>query len=256
MLLIAEKIGHITLSLCTTMGAFFIFFLETARTALTTRIRIHRLFEQMEQVGVNSLGIVLLTGTFTGAVLAVQSYIGFKRYGGTELIGPLIALGMARELGPVITGLMVTGRAGSAMAAELGTMNITEQKDALITLNINPFQYLVVPRMIASTLITPFLTISAVACGIAGGYVVGVYSLGLSSQQYLEGIRKYLELSDIMSGLIKSAAFGFILAWVGCFKGFSAHGGARGVGIATTQSVVMGSIMLLIANYFLTVLLF
>ncbi len=210
----------------------------------------------MELIGVDSFMITILTGTFAGAVLALQSYSGFKRYGGQEFMGPFIALSMARELGPVITGLMVTGRAGSAIAAEIGTMQITEQIDALKTLNINPIQYLAVPRIVAGTIILPFLTIFSMICGIIGGYFIGVQVLGLNGQQYISGIEKYLELTDIRNGLIKSAAFGLILSWVGAYKGFSAQGGARGVGLATTQSVVMGSILLLGANYFLTAMLF
>ncbi len=253
---LAGSLGHTLLGLCSTMGGFALFFRDFMYALFTTRLQITKLFSQMEQVGIGSLVIVALTGTFTGAVLALQSYIGFKRYGGTELIGPLIALSMTRELGPVITGLMVTGRAGSAMAAELGTMRITEQIDALVTLNINPLQYLVIPRILASTVIMPFLTVFSMACGIIGGYIVCIYSLGLNSQQYMEGIRKYLEFSDITSGLIKSAFFGLIISWVGCYKGYVASGGARGVGLSTTQSVVMGSILMLLANYFLTSLLF
>lgn len=210
----------------------------------------------MEIIGVDSLMISILTGTFAGAVLALQSYTGFKRYGGQEFMGPFIALSMTRELGPVITGLMVTGRAGSAIAAEIGTMQITEQIDALKTLNINPLQYLAVPRVLAGAIVLPFLTICSMLCGIIGGYFIAVHALGLNGQQYITGIEKYLEFSDIRNGLIKSGAFGLILSWVGAYKGFYAHGGARGVGTATTQSVVMGSILLLAANYFLTALLF
>jgi phospholipid/cholesterol/gamma-HCH transport system permease protein len=253
---LAGTLGHGLIMLCTMMGSFAIFLGNIITATISTRLKLKKVFFYMEQVGVDSLGIVLLTGTFTGAVLALQSYIGFKRYGGQELIGPLIALSMARELGPVLTGLMVTGRAGSAMAAEIGTMRITEQIDALITLRINPLQYLIVPRVVASTIILPCLSMCSVACGVVGGYFVVVYSLGLNGQTYLDGIKKYLELSDITNGLFKSAVFGLILSWVGCFKGYFASGGARGVGLATTQSVVMGSMLTILANYLLTAFLF
>ncbi len=188
-------------------------------------------------------------------VFALQSYIGFQRVGGEQFIGAVVALGMIRELGPVLTGLMVTGRAGSAIAAEIGTMRITEQIDALTTLRINVFQYLVVPRMIAGTLILPCLSVFSMIFGIIGGYIVCVHVLELSPEDYTSSIRNYVELADIRGGIIKSAVFGLILSWVGCYKGYYTNGGARGVGISTTQAVVLASIMILMSNYFLTKLL-
>lgn len=239
------------------VGTFTLFLVDTIKALCTTKLKIKKVLVQMELIGVNSIVIAILTGSFAGAVLAFQSYIGFKRFGGgQELIGPLVAQSMARELGPVLTGLMVTGRAGSAIAAEIGTMRITEQIDALRTLCINTWQYLMVPRIFAGTLILPCLTLFTMICGTLGGYIIAIHVLGLNSEQFINGIKKYLELSDISNGLIKSAVFGLILSWVGCYKGFYTHGGARGVGIATTQSVVLGSIMILVANYFLTALLF
>jgi phospholipid/cholesterol/gamma-HCH transport system permease protein len=249
-------IGTYTLSMCTVMGSLAFFFANSVKTAVTTRLKLSKLLSQLEEIGANSLVIVILTGTFAGAVLALQTYIGVRRYGGEEFVGPIVALSMTRELGPVITGLMVAGRAGSAIAAEIGTMRITEQIDALKTLRINPLQYLVVPRLIAGTIVLPLLTIFSMMCGVFGGYIVATSVLGLNGNQYIYGIKKYLEFTDITSGLIKSAFFGLILTWVGAFKGFYASGGARGVGLATTQSVVMGSILLLLANYFLTAALF
>ncbi len=255
-LALATSLGKWSIDLCNTLGGLMLFLWQLSKTAVTTRPKIGKLLTQMESIGVDSFLIVILTGGFAGAVLAFQSYIGFKRYGSVEFIGPLVALSMTREIGPVITGLMVTGRSGSAIAAELGTMRITEQIDALSTLNINPFQYLVVPRVIAGIVIMPFVTTFSMMAGIIGGYCVCVYVLNLNSQEYIDGIMKYLELNDVINGLIKSSVFGFILTWVGSFKGYKAFGGARGVGIATTQSVVTGSILLIIANYFLTALLF
>lgn len=252
----ATYVGNYCLNLCVTMGSLVLFLRDATVTAATTPLKLRKLFAQSEEIGVDSWAIVILTGTFAGAVLALQSYIGFKRYGGLEFVGPVVALSMARELGPVITGLMVTGRAGSSIAAEIGTMRISEQIDALQTLSINPFQYLVVPRILAGTITLPFLTIFSMICGIIGGYFIAVYALGLNGEQYIRGIKKYVEFSDVRSGLIKACVFGFILTWVGAFKGFHASGGARGVGVATTQSVVMGSILLILANYFLTAILF
>ena len=253
---IFSYIGAFMMQICVMLGALMLFLLDIGRTLFTTRLKLHKTFVQIEEIGVDSWIIAILTGIFAGAVLALQSYIGFKRYGGQEFVGPVVALSMARELGPVITGLMVTGRAGSAIAAEVGTMRITEQIDALQTLSINPIQYLVIPRIIAGTIVMPFLTIFSMMFGVLGGYFVAVYVLDLNGEQFTHGIKKYLEFSDIRSGLIKAAWFGFLLTWVGCFKGYYASGGARGVGAATTQSVVMGSILLILANYFLTAILF
>ncbi len=210
----------------------------------------------MEHIGVGSLSIILLTGAFSGAVLALQSYIGFKRFGAEDFIGPVVALSLTRELGPVLTGLMVTGRAGSSIAAELGTMQITEQIDALKTLTININQYLMVPRILASTLILPLLALFSMIFGILGGYIISVYALGLNGEQFITQIQTFVELKDIVGGLIKSSVFGLILSWVGCYKGYYTTGGAKGVGIATTESVVLSSILILISNYFLAALLF
>lgn len=250
-----DAIGSATMSLCDHIGLFIQFFIRTCKTLFVTRPKLHKWFVQMEHIGVDSLTIVILTGTFTGMVLALQSYIGFKRVGGEQLIGTIVALGMIRELGPVLTGLMVTGRAGSAIAAEIGTMRITEQIDALRTLRLDIFQYLVVPRMIAGTIILPCLALFSMICGIVGGYAICVHVLGLSPEDYINSIRTYVELADIRGGLVKSMIFGLILTWVGTYKGFYTSGGARGVGIATTQSVVTSSIMILISNYFITKML-
>ena len=251
-----NSVGQYVLEMCTMMGLFGILFKDIIVTFFITKLKFRKFLGQIEEIGFNSLIIVILTGTFAGAVFALQTYIGVRRYGGEEFVGPIVALSMTRELGPVITGLMISGRSGSAIAAEIGTMRITEQIDALRTLCINPIQYLIVPRVLAGTLIMPLLTIISMACGIIGGYYISTLVLGLNGAQYIKGIKKYLEYSDVTNGLIKSSVFGLILTWVGCFKGFYASGGARGVGFATTQSVVMGSILLLLANYVLTAIMF
>lgn len=253
---LAEYFGGQALILFQMVGFFVTFLIDVVRTLFGTPLDIKKVAAQMRAIGVDSLSIILLTGGFSGAVLALQSYIGFKRFGAEEFIGPVVALSLIRELGPVLTGLMVTGRAGSAITAELGTMQITEQIDALKTLSINVRQYLIVPRVLGSTLILPFLTLFSMFFGIIGGYVISVYVLGLNGEQYISGIETFVEFSDITGGLIKSAAFGLILAWVGCYKGFYTDGGAKGVGQSTTQSVVLSSILILIANYFLAALLF
>jgi phospholipid/cholesterol/gamma-HCH transport system permease protein len=250
-----DLIGAYTIKLCTLLGVFTLFLWRAFMAILTKRPQFHKFFFQANKIGVDSIIIVVLTGTFSGMVFALQSYIGFQRVGGEQFIGAVVALGLIRELGPVLTGLMVTGRAGSAIAAEIGTMRITEQIDALVTLRIDTFQYLVVPRILAGITMVPILAALAMFFGIAGGYGICVYVLNLSPEDYMTSIRTYVELSDIRGGLIKSSVFGLILTWVGTYKGFYTQGGARGVGEATTQSVVLASIMILIANYFLTKML-
>ena len=252
---VIDAIGTFALHICDRLGAFSLFFLKFIRTVLTTKPKVGKLFEQMSRIGVDSFSITVLTGTFTGMVFALQTYIGFQRVGGEQFIGAVVALGLVRELGPVLTGLMVTGRACSAIAAELGTMRITEQIDALRTLRIDTFQYLIVPRILAGTLMLPALAAFAMAFGIMGGYVVCVHVLQLSPEDYSSSIRTYVEFADIRGGLIKACFFGLILAWVGSYKGYNTRGGARGVGISTTQSVVLSSVMILISNYFLTKML-
>lgn len=250
-----NKIGEVTLRVCSLTGNFTLFLVRAVQSLCTTRPQIHKFFFQSNRIGVESSLIVVLTGLFTGMVFALQSYIGFQRVGGEQFIGAVVALAMIRELGPVLTGLMVTGRACSAIAAEIGTMRITEQIDALVTLRIDTFQFLIVPRILAGIFIVPCLTVFSMIFGIIGGYIICIYVLGLSPEDYTSSIRTYVELSDIRGGLIKSCVFGLVLTWVGTYKGFYTHGGARGVGQATTQSVVLSSIMILILNYFLTKML-
>jgi phospholipid/cholesterol/gamma-HCH transport system permease protein len=256
LLVLIHGLGTLVLSKCFVIGDFFLFLWIAFKTLFITKLNLKGIFIQIERIGVNSLGIVILTGTFAGAVLALQSYIGFKRFGGQDFIGPVVALSMTRELGPVLTGLMVTGRAGSAIAAEIGTMQITEQIDALRTMCINIWQYLIVPRIFASTFIMPFLSLFTMFFGTLGGYLIGVYILHINGEEYLINIKRYVEFSDVLNGLIKSAMFGLIFSWVGCYKGITTEGGARGVGRATTKTVVLASVMILIVNYFLTALLF
>jgi len=250
-----ESIGSYAINVCLYVGNFSLFLFESIRVACTTRPKYSLIIDQMYQIGVKSFSITVLTGSCIGMVFALQSYIGFARFGGEQFIGLVVALGVIRELGPLMTGLMVTGRAGSAIAAEIATMYVTEQIDALRTLRINIFQYLIIPRILAGTIIFPFLTLFAMICGVVGGYLVCVYVLMLSAEDYVNSIATYVELSDIVGGLIKATVFGFILTLMGTYKGYTTGGGARGVGRATTQSVVTSSIMILISNYFLTKLL-
>ena len=249
---VIDSLGAAFLRVATGLGTFILYLVQIVGVLFSFRLKVKKLFEQLYHIGFESLPIVILTGSFAGMVFALQSYVGFQRVGGEQFIGALVALGMIRELGPVLTGLMIAGRAGSSMAAQLGTMRISEQIDALITLHINPIQYLVVPRILASTLMLPCLTLIATACGIVGGYFVCVYVLYLNGHDYITNITLYVELIDILSGLAKATVFGFIIGCVGTYKGFYTTDGARGVGRSTTQSVVASSISILIANYFLT----
>jgi phospholipid/cholesterol/gamma-HCH transport system permease protein len=211
---------------------------------------------QMEEIGVRSIPVVVITAAFTGMVLALQSFTGFKRFHAETLVGTVVALSVTRELGPVLTGLMVSGRIGSAMAAELGTMRVTEQIDALHTLATNPVKYLIVPRFLASLIMFPILVAFADIIGIMGGYFVSVMILGTNPTIYIRRTWDYLELNDIFSGLLKACVFGMIMATISCYHGFYTEGGAEGVGKATTRAVVLSSLLILISNYFITALLF
>ena len=218
--------------------------------------KLNYIFKQMEFIGVHSVFVVILTGIFTGMVLALQSYYGFRKFGSEGLVGATVALSMTRELGPVLTSLMVTGRAGSAMAAELGTMRVTEQIDALTVMALNPIKYLVTPRIIAAFFMLPLLTVIADFVGIVGGYLVGVKLLGINEGAYIDKMIKFVELNDIYNGLVKAAVFGIILSIVSCYKGFYTKGGAEGVGRSTTEAVVASSVTILVTDYILTSFMF
>lgn len=214
------------------------------------------MFDQMEEIGVRSIPVVIITAAFTGMVLALQSFTGFKRFHAETLVGTVVALSVTRELGPVLTGLMVSGRVGSSMAAELGTMRVTEQIDALFTLATNPIKYLIVPRFLASLIMVPILVVFADIIGIMGGFFVSVKLLGANPTIYIRRTWDYLELNDIYSGLLKACVFGMIMATISCYQGFYTEGGAEGVGKSTTKAVVLSSLLILISNYFITALLF
>ena len=211
---------------------------------------------QVVRVGVQSVPVVLLTALFTGAVLALQSFATLRRFNAEGFVGSLVSLSMVRELAPVIGGLIVAGRCGSAMAAELGTMRVTEQIDALEVMATDPVHYLVVPRVWATTFSLPLLIALGNAVGIAGGYLVAVVLMGANPVTYMDNTFQYLDLNDLTSGLIKAAVFGLLIAVIGCAKGFHTTGGAEGVGRSTTQAVVLASMAILIADFFLTKILF
>jgi phospholipid/cholesterol/gamma-HCH transport system permease protein len=211
---------------------------------------------QMIEIGYYSLPVVGLTAIFTGAVLALQSYSGFSRFSAESAIATVVVLSITRELGPVLAGLMVAGRVGASIAAELGTMRVTEQIDALTTLSTNPIKYLVSPRIISSILMLPILVLVADIIGVMGGYLVSVYALDFNPTVYLQNTFKYLETMDVVQGLVKSSVFGFIISTIGCYFGYHSGKGAEGVGSATTSAVVMSSILILLSNYFLTQIFF
>lgn len=238
------------------LSKFLDFCANTFKALISTKLRIKQVLIQMEQIGVQSFLIAFFTGLISGFAIALQTYVGLSKFGGTDFLGAVVTLGMTRELGPLLTGIMVNGRAGSAMAAELGTMQITEQIDALRTLNINPYQYLIVPRVVASTIIMPFLTVLAMFSGIAGGYIYSTYAIKSNPEIFISSIRSQVELVDVLGGLFKSSVFGFILAIIGSYMGFTTHGGAREVGHATTNSVVVSATIILLSNYILNMFLF
>jgi phospholipid/cholesterol/gamma-HCH transport system permease protein len=214
------------------------------------------ILQQMLRIGYFSLPVVGLTAFFTGAVLCLQIYVGGNRYGAESFVPQIVVLGITRELGPVIAGLMVAGRVAAAIAAEIGTMRVTEQIDALTTLSTNPVKYLVTPRLIAAVVSMPILVAIADSIGVFGGYVVATSSLRFNGAVYLKNTASFITNEDVVSGLIKAAVFGFIIALMGCYNGFNSKGGAQGVGAATTNAVVSASILILAANYILTSVFF
>jgi phospholipid/cholesterol/gamma-HCH transport system permease protein len=251
-----DQLGRTVLEYVEEMGKIVLLFFSVLRWMFRPPLNSRLIFKQMEFVGNKSIFVVVLTGAFEGMVMALQGYHGFKMFGAESMVGSVVALGMVRELGPVMTGLMVTARAGSAMAAELGTMRVTEQIDALSVMAADPVKHLIVPRVIAGILMLPVLTIVSDFVGILGGYFVGVHVLHINAGIFIKNITSIVDLYDIYNGLIKAAVFGLILSLVGCYKGFNTRGGAEGVGRATTEAVVMSAITILIANYFLTAIMF
>ena len=251
-----ESLGKWAGRVVSSTGGMTLMLIQAVLWIFVPPLKLRNIFRQMEFVGVNSLFVVILTGAFTGAVLALQSYNALKRFGAESLVGPTVALSMARELGPVLTGLMVTGRAGSAMATELGTMRVTEQIDALYTMAVNPIKYLVSPRILAGVLMMPVLAVVTDFVGVLGGYFVAVKMLGVNSGVYIGRTVDFVKAQDIFDGLIKASVFGLILSIVACYHGFNTTGGAAGVGEAATKSVVMGCVLILVADYFLTSVMF
>ena len=251
-----QPIGRAVLALLAEIGRVVLFIKDALLQGITPTFYVRQTLEQMWRIGYNSLPVVGMTAFFTGGALALQIYLGSSRFNAEGLVASIVALGITRELGPVLAGLMVAGRVGASVAAELGTMRVTEQIDALVTLSTNPFKYLVGPRLVAAVVTLPILVAIGDTIGIMGGYIVGTRSLGFNSYAYIKNTADFLHMDDFTSGLIKAAVFGFIIALMGCYHGFNSKGGAQGVGRATTNAVVSAAILILASNFALTSLLF
>ncbi len=249
-------IGRVFLAFLAQTGRLTLFTFSAISHCIRAPIYWRMLGQQMMRIGYFSLPVVGLTAFFTGGALALQIYVGSDRFGAESFVPNIVVLGITRELGPVIAGLMVAGRVAAAIAAEIGTMRVTEQIDALTTLSTNPVKYLVVPRLVAAVVTLPLLVLVADAIGVFGGYVVSTASLGFNGAIYIKNTVDFVTNGDVSSGVIKAAVFGFVIALMGCYNGFHSKGGAQGVGTATTNAVVSSSILILAANYFLTSILF
>lgn len=247
-----QAIGHGLLLAFAKIGRLALFALTATSHCVRPPFYPRLILKQMIEIGYYSLPVVGLTGIFAGMVLALQSHTGFSRFAAESAIPTVVVLSITRELGPVLAGLMVAGRVGAAMAAEIGTMRVTEQIDALTTLSTNPNKYLIAPRLIASLIMLPCLVLVADIIGVMGGYLVAVFKLGFNSEAYITNSFEFLETMDVVSGLVKAAVFGFLIAMMGCYHGFHSRGGAQGVGAATTNAVVTGAILVLVFNYIIT----
>ena len=249
-------VGRVFLGFLAHAGRLAIFGCGAISHCLRPPIYFRLILRQMLEIGYFSLPVVGLTALFTGMVLALQSHTGFARFAAEGAVATVVVISMTRELGPVLAGLMVAGRVGAAIAAEIGTMRVTEQVDALITLSTNPFKYLVAPRIIGGLLMLPCLVVVDDILGVFGGFLVATYQLGYNPASYIHSTWEYLKPIDVISGLIKSSVFGFIITLMGCYHGYHSRGGAQGVGQATTNAVVSASMLILITDYVMTALFF
>ena len=234
------------------LGKFILFMLSAAYYALTPPYKPRLMIRQIRIIGAESFFLIVLISAFTGMVLGLQGYNSLRRFGSEGALGTLVSLTLVRELGPVLAALMIAARAGSAMAAELGSMQTTEQIDALTVMAINPIQYLVSPRLLAGIISFPLLTSVFDVIGIWGGYMIGVVLMGAPGSSYMNGIATYMTKHDIITGIVKSLVFGIVVIWVCCYKGYHAKRMATGVSRATTEAVVLSSVLILAWDYFLT----
>jgi phospholipid/cholesterol/gamma-HCH transport system permease protein len=253
---VLSAVGRVFLKFLATVGKLSVFTGRSLLHCVTPPFYFRLLIRQIVDIGYYSLPVVGLTAIFTGMVLALQSYSGFSRFSAEGAVATVVVLSMTRELGPVLAGLMVAGRIGASMAAEIGTMKVTEQIDALTTLSTNPYKYLVAPRLIAGLTMMPFLVLVADIIGVFGGFLIGVNKLDFNAANYLTRTFEFLEVRDVVSGLVKAAAFGFVISLMGCYHGYNSRGGAQGVGTATINAVVSSLILILVFNYIITELFF
>ncbi|MEE9549623.1 MAG: MlaE family lipid ABC transporter permease subunit [Candidatus Binatia bacterium] len=252
MISLLAQLGQWFLGWISGMGNMFLFLLSALIWVFRPPAKIRLIIHHIKGIGVDSLLVVILSGFFTGMVLGLQGYYSLKVFNAESWLGSAVALTLLRELGPVLSAFMVTGRTGSAMAAEIGTMRITEQIDALYSMAINPIKYLVSPRIVAGLIAMPLLTAIFNVVGIYGGYLIGVELLGVSSGSYFAGMESSVVWQDVYSGILKSISFGLIITWVCCYKGFHTPPMTTGVSRATTESVVLSFVMILVWDYFLT----
>jgi phospholipid/cholesterol/gamma-HCH transport system permease protein len=255
-LLVFATIGRLVLGMLVTVGRVTNFAFTTIVRAVTPPYYPARFAAQIMSIGWYSLPVVGLTAIFTGSALAQQIYIGGSRFDAESTVPAIVVFGIVRELGPVLVGLMVAGRVASAMAAELGTMRVTEQLDALATLRTDVYRYLIGPRLFAAVIALPFMVLIANSIGIMGGYLLAIYKLGFNPTGYLATTRQYLQADDIEMAVIKAGVFGFIIALMGCYNGFRTEGGAAGVGKATTDAVVSSFILILFSDLIITIVAF
>ncbi len=251
-----RQLGSVVLGMIFGLGRSGMFLVYAMALIFVPPYKPDRIIKQLRFTGVNSTFIVLLTGVFTGMVLAIQGYYSLNKFAAASLLGPIVALSLIRELGPVLSALMINARAGSAIAAEIGIMRITEQIDAIEMMALNPVRYLVVPNLIAGMIAFPILSVFFDLIGIYGGYLVGVKMLGLSEGSYFGEIRNMVTMKDITVGFYKSVCFGIIVSWISCYKGYHAGYGAEGVSKATTESVVVSSVLILVWDYFMAAFFF
>jgi phospholipid/cholesterol/gamma-HCH transport system permease protein len=253
---ILAPIGRAFLNFLAATGRLGLFTMTAASHCLRPPFYTRHMLRQMVEIGYYSLPVVGMTTLFTGMVLALQTNSSFTTVNAEAATATVVVFAVTRELAPVLAGLMVAGRIGAAIAAEIGTMRVTEQLDALSTLSVNPFKYLIAPRLIAGALMLPLLVFVGDIIGIFGGFVISVYQLDFNAANYLSTTWQFLEWTGIISGLVKAAAFGFIVSLMGCYHGYHSRGGAQGVGSATTNAVVSASILILISNYLITAVFF
>jgi phospholipid/cholesterol/gamma-HCH transport system permease protein len=248
------SVGRATVATFSATGTVVLFGVRAITSAASPPFFFGQLLRQLMRIGYFSLPVVGLTAIFTGAALALNIYTGGARFNAEQFVPNIVVIGITRELGPVLAALMLAGRVSAGIAAEIGTMRVTEQIDALTTLSTNPYKYLIAPRIVAGVIALPLLVAVADVIGVMGGFVVSTQSLGFNGAIYVRNTLDFMTSGDVISGLVKAGVFGFLLTLMGCFHGFTSRGGAQGVGRATTNAVVSSAILIFASNYLLTTL--